>query len=122
LLFRRSALPIITEPLYLVFTFFRGPAQDNGLSVDAVNYDAKRWPSSGIFSVFVMILAGFLTVVAFLAGLVVVGGCKVELAVLEFAGCPSLSPAAAPERHAGSAAPRLSRRLYLLSDCNKIYM
>jgi len=82
------------------------PQKTKGFSVDAVNFDVKRSPSSGTFSVFVMVLIGLLTVVAFLAGfVVVVGGRKVELAMLSWLG--ALLFALLPLRNAMPGAPPL---------------
>jgi hypothetical protein len=82
------------------------PPKTKGFSVDVVNFDVKRAPSSGAFSVFVMILIGLLTIVAFLAGfVVVVGGRKVEVAMLSWLG--ALLFALLPLRNAMPGAPPL---------------
>jgi len=82
------------------------PPKTKGFSVDVVNFDMKRAPSSGAFSVFVMILIVLLTAVAFMAGfVVVVGGRKVEVAMLSWLG--ALLFALLPLRNAMPGAPPL---------------
>ncbi len=80
------------------------PQKNKGFSVALINFEVERARSAQSFSIFIMLLIGLLTFVAFLAGfVVVVGGRKVELAMFSWLG--ALLFALLPLRNAMPGAP-----------------
>ncbi|MGV8120766.1 MAG: DUF4436 family protein [Candidatus Xenobiia bacterium LiM19] len=80
------------------------PQKTKGFSVAEINFKVERANSARSFSIFIMLLIGLLTVVAFLAGfMVVAGGRKVELAMFSWLGAQLF--AMLPLRNAMPGAP-----------------